>query len=62
MYREVSPNVKDQGVYQQNLEIFSEINSNNLVATNTCPFISGQSAEVAKRYWEDRLLEISVGE
>ena len=59
---EVSPNVKDQGVYEQNLEIFSEINSNNLVSTKTCPFTSGQSAEGAKRYWEDRLLEISVGE
>ena len=35
------------------LDIFSEINSNNLVSTNTGPAISGQLAEVAKRYWEE---------
>ena len=51
--REASSNVKDQGVDEETLDIFSEINSNNLVSTNTGPAISGQLAEVAKRYWEE---------
>ena len=36
----------DQAVDEETLDIFSEINSNNLVSTNTCLVISGQSAEV----------------
>ena len=51
--RKASSNVKDQGVHEETLDIFSEINSNNLVSTNTGPAISGQLAEVAKRYWEE---------
>ena len=51
----------DQAVDEEALDIFSEISSNNLVSTKTCPVISDQSAEVSKRYWEDRLSEISVG-
>ena len=51
--REAGSNVKDQGVDEETLDIFSEINSNNLVSTNTGPAISGQLAEVAKRYWEE---------
>ena len=39
--REASSNVKDQVVDEETLEIFSEINSNNLVSTNTGPTISG---------------------
>ena len=35
-------NVRDRGVDQENLDIFSEINSNNLVSTNVGQAISGQ--------------------
>ena len=49
---EGNSNVKDQGADTENLDIFTEISSNNLVSTNTGPAISGQLAEVAKRYWE----------
>ena len=49
--REASSNVKDQSV--ETHDILGEINSNNLVSTNTGPAISGQLAEVAKRYWEE---------
>ena len=51
--REASSNVKDQSVDEETPDIFSEINSNNIVTTNTGPAISGQLAEVAKRYWEE---------
>ena len=51
--REASSNVKDQSLDEESLNIFSEINSNNLFSRNTDPFISGQLAEVAKRYWEE---------
>ena len=51
--REASSNVKDQGLDEETLDIFSEINSNNLVSINTGPAIFGQLAEVAKRYWEE---------
>ena len=37
--REASSNVKDQSVDEETLDIFSEINSNNLVSTNTGPAI-----------------------
>ena len=46
--REASSNIKDQSVDEETPDIFSEINSNNLVTTNTCPAISGQLAEVVK--------------
>ena len=39
------------GVNEETLDIFSEINS-KIVSKNTDPAISGQLAEVAKRYWE----------
>ena len=48
--REASSDVKDQGLDEETLDIFSEINSHNLVSTNTGSAISGQLAEVAKRY------------
>ena len=51
--REASSNVKDQSVDEETPDIFSEINSNNLVTTNTGPAISDQLAEVAHRYWEE---------
>ena len=51
--REASSNDKDQGVDEETGDIFSEINSNNLVLTNTSPVISGQLAEVAKQCWEE---------
>ena len=38
---EASLNVRDRGVDQENLDIFSEINSNNLVSTNVGQAISG---------------------
>ena len=44
--REASSNVKDQSV--ETHDILGEINSNNLVSTNTGPAISGQLAEVAQ--------------
>ena len=37
-----SSNVRDRGVDQENLDIFSEINSSNLVSINVGPAISGQ--------------------
>ena len=58
--REASSNVKDQDLDEETLDIFSEINSNNLVSTNTGPAISGQLAEVAKRYWEDECRKSQV--
>ena len=51
--KETSSSVKDQGVDEETLDIFGEINSNNLVSANAGPAISGQLAEVAKRYWEE---------
>ena len=45
---EASSHVKDQGADTENLDIFIEISSNNLVSTNTGPAISGQLAEVAQ--------------
>ena len=53
--REASSNDKDQGVDEETGDIFSEINSNNLVLTNTSPVISGQLAEVAKQCREEGL-------
>ena len=47
-----SSNVRDRGVDQENLDIFSEINSSNLVSTNVGPAISGQW-----RYgWEGQMI------
>ena len=46
--REASSNVKEQSVDEETPDIFSQINSNNLVSTNTGPAISAQLAEVAK--------------
>ena len=46
-------NVQDEGVDEETIDIFSEINSNNLVSTNTGYAISGQLAEMAKQYWEE---------
>ena len=37
----------------ETLDIFSEINSNNLTSTKTGPAISCWLAELAKRYWEE---------
>ena len=51
--REATSNVKDQVVDGETLDIFSEINSNNLVSTNTGPAKSGQLVEVAKQCWEE---------
>ena len=48
--RETISNVKEKVVDEEILDIFSEINSNNLVSANTGPAISGQLAEVAKQY------------
>ena len=48
--REAKSNVKNQGVDWKTLDILSEINTNNLVLTNTGPPIPGQLADVAKRY------------
>ena len=48
--KKASSNGKDQVVDEETLDIFSEINSNNFVSTNTGPAISGQLAEVEKRY------------
>ena len=51
--REASSNVKDQGLDEETLDIFYEINSNKLFSTSTGPAISGQLAEAPKRYWEE---------
>ena len=51
--RGASSNVKDQCLDEETLDIFSEINSSNLVSTNTGTAISSQLTEVAKRYWEE---------
>ena len=45
--------MRDRGVDEETLDIFMEINSNNLDSTNTGPAISGQLTEVVKQYWEE---------
>ena len=45
--------LKNQGIHEETLDIFSEIDSNHLVSTNTGRAISNQLAKVAKRYWEE---------
>ena len=46
--RKASSKVKSRSVDEETADIFSEINSKNLVTTKTGPAISGQLAEVAK--------------
>ena len=41
-------------------DLLSQINSENLIPDNVCPVISGQLAEVAKRYWVEESHKVSV--